>query len=68
MQLFLVLAMLLLTRGWGVPARTDAPWILIVGLTALSANYTMALALRVMDASLAIPIDFLRVPLIATIG
>lgn len=59
---------LALTGGWVTPRMTDLPWIVILGLTALSAHYTMAQALRVMDASIAIPIDFLRVPLIAVIG
>lgn len=68
MQLPLAAAMLLLTGGWATPAIGDIPWIVVVGLTGLSAHYTMAQALRVMDASLAIPIDFLRVPLIAVIG
>lgn len=68
MQLPMALLLLLITGGWVMPAWGDMPWILILGLTTLSAHYTMARALRVMDASLAIPIDFLRVPLIAIIG
>lgn len=67
-QLPLALAILALTGGWVMPAWTDVHWILVVGLTGLSAHYTMAQALRVMDASLAIPIDFLRLPLVALLG
>ena len=46
----------------------NLPWILLAGLTGLSAHYTMARALKLLDASVAIPIDFLRMPLIALIG
>lgn len=68
LQLPMGLALMALTGGWVAPRPADLPWIAVVGLTALSAHYTMAQALRVMDASIAIPIDFLRVPLIAVIG
>lgn len=68
MQLPLSLAMTWAGGGWVAPAWADLPWILVIGITALSAHYTMAQALRLMDASVAIPIDFLRVPLIAVIG
>ncbi|WP_221931979.1 DMT family transporter [Paracoccus sp. M683] len=68
MQLPMGLVLLGLQGGAMMPVPADLPWILLVGITALSAHYTMARALRVMDASVAIPIDFLRVPLIALIG
>ena len=68
LQLPMGLALLALTGGWVAPRPADLPWIAVVGLTALSAHYTMAQALRVLDASIAIPIDFLRVPLIAVIA
>ncbi len=68
MQLPMGLALLALRGGWVAPGWADLPWMLMVGITALTAHYTMAQALRVMDASIAIPIDFLRVPLIAVIG
>ena len=53
---------------WSTPSLSDLPWILLAGVTGLSAHYTMAQALRLLDASIAIPIDFFRVPLIALIG
>jgi S-adenosylmethionine uptake transporter len=68
MQLPMALIMLLVSGGWVVPDWPDIPWIVLVGLSGLSAHYTMAQALRVVDVSVAIPIDFLRVPLIAVIG
>lgn len=60
----LVLAMF----DWRPPSLGDLPWIIVAGATALSAHYTMAQALRMLDASIAIPIDFFRVPLIALVG
>lgn len=68
MQFPMALAALLISGGWVMPGWDDVPWILLVGLSMLTAHYSMARALTGMDASLAIPIDFLRVPLIAILG
>lgn len=43
-------------------------WVVLVGVTALSAHYCMANALRYADATVVIPMDFLRLPLIAVLG
>ncbi|MFL6967931.1 DMT family transporter [Pseudomonas alvandae] len=53
---------------WRTPNLECIPWILLLGVTGLSAHFAMAKALSVMDASIAIPIDFFRVPLIAVVG
>lgn len=53
---------------WRPVALTDVPWMLVAGVGALSAHYGMAQALRRLDASILIPIDFLRVPLAAIVG
>ncbi|MEP4194455.1 MAG: DMT family transporter [Aliishimia sp.] len=53
---------------WNTPLLADLHWIVLAGITGLSAHYTMAQALRLLDASIATPIDFFRVPLIALIG
>ena len=68
MQLPMGLALMVFQGEWAPVASGDLPWVLLVGISALSAHYTMAQALRLMDASIAIPIDFLRVPLIAVVG
>ena len=44
------------------------PWILLAGIGALSAHFCMAQALRRLDASIVMPVDFLRVPLAAVAG
>ena len=54
--------------GWVAPTLTDLPWIIAVGGAALSAHYCVTRAVRIVDAMLVIPIDFLRLPLIAAVG
>jgi drug/metabolite transporter (DMT)-like permease len=44
------------------------PWLLGVGIAGLSAHYCLANAFRSGDATLVLPLDFLRLPLIAIIG
>lgn len=66
MQLPMGLGLALL--DWRAPATPDLPWILLAGITGLSAHYTMARALRLLEASTVVPIDFARVPLIALVG
>jgi uncharacterized membrane protein len=40
----------------------------VVGLTGLASHYCLANAFRAGDASVVVPLDFLRIPLIAVIG
>ena len=52
-------------------ARSDADQmlpILVLGVAGLFAQYCVANAFRAGDASLVIPLDFLRIPLIAVVG
>jgi len=44
------------------------PWVVLVGVTALSAHYCIARALALADAGVVVPMDFLRLPLITVIG
>ncbi len=50
---------------WVWPAWSDAPWVLAMGVTSLTAHYCMGRALSLGDASFVLPIDFLRLPCIA---
>lgn len=54
--------------AWVPPVWADAPWMVIVGVAGLSAHYTLARALKLADAIVVLPIDFLRLPLIAFAG
>ncbi|WP_142592698.1 DMT family transporter [Pseudorhizobium endolithicum] len=53
---------------WREVHVTDVPWMLVAGLGALAAHYCQAQALKRLDASVVMPIDFLRVPLAAVVG
>lgn len=65
-QLPLGLAGALFSWVWPIPA--DVPWILAIGVTSLSAHYAMARALSLGDASFVLPIDFLRLPVVALVA
>ena len=53
---------------WVTPQPVDTVWILLVGLMAISSHFCLAKALSLAEASVVVPIDFLRLPLIAVIG
>jgi drug/metabolite transporter (DMT)-like permease len=53
---------------WVTPPATAWPWLIAVGIAALTAHYCMARALRLADATVVVPMDFLRLPLAAVVG
>ena len=53
---------------WTPIGTGDWPWLMLLGLTGLSAHYALTNALSVADASFVMTLDFLRVPLIAAAG
>ncbi len=61
----LPIGVLLSWQTFSVPSVALWPWVIIVGLTALSAHYCLARALTIGDAAIVLPIDFLRLPTIA---
>jgi len=51
------------------PVTSEAwPYILIIGTVSLAAHYCMARALQIADVAIVVPMDFLRLPLIAVVG
>ena len=53
------------------PARLDwgqAPAVIGIGLSGLASHYCLTRAFRVGDAGVVVPLDFMRIPLIAVIG
>ncbi len=54
--------------NWMTPSLAMLPWIMVVGVAALSGHYCMARALAIADAIVVVPLDFLRLPLIAAVG
>ena len=53
---------------WTVPVWEDCPWIFLVGTMSLTAHYCMTRAITLVDVTVIIPIDFMRMPIIAIIG
>jgi drug/metabolite transporter (DMT)-like permease len=54
---------------WTWPATPVAwMWTLTVGLTALSAHFCIAKAMAHADATVVVPMDFLRLPLVTAVG
>ena len=43
-------------------------WIAVVGVTGLSSHYCLSRAFALADATVVIPMDFLRLPLAALVG
>lgn len=53
---------------WRVPSSELFPWVALVGVTAMSAHYCMTRAFKLADATVVVPMDFLRLPLIMIVG
>ena len=53
---------------WVWPGLRDLPWVIALGVVGLTAHYCMTRAFRIADAMVVVPIDFLRLPLIAVVG
>ena len=64
----LPLALIPAVTHWVSPPPSLWPWLLVVGVTGLSAHYCMTRALRLADATVVVPMDFLRLPLAAFAG
>jgi len=64
----LPLALIPAVTHWVSPPPPLWPWLLVVGVTGLSAHYCMTRALRLADATVVVPMDFLRLPLAAIAG
>ncbi|SDE85871.1 S-adenosylmethionine uptake transporter [Paracoccus isoporae] len=64
----LPMGLMLAVFDWRPVVAGNLPWIVLAGLSGLGAHYAMARAFLHLDASVAIPIDFLRVPLTALVG
>jgi len=54
--------------GWVWPAGTAWLWLMLLAACSISAHYCLSRALTIADASIMIPVDFLRLPLIVLVG
>ena len=53
---------------WRTPTPDMWPWIVLISLTGMSSHFCMARALTYADATVVMPMDFLRLPFSAMIG
>ncbi|MEK1886714.1 MAG: DMT family transporter [Phyllobacterium sp.] len=53
---------------WKWPSLHVLPWVVIIAFTGTFSHFCMAKALQYADATVVIPMDFLRVPLMAVLG
>lgn len=60
--------LLSLPGGIPLPSAGVAPWLLLVGLTGLTAHYALTSALGHAPAGVVAPMEFLRLPIIAVVG
>jgi len=63
-----IFALLLAGGRVDIPTLPEAPWLVVVGISGLTAHYCMARAVTVADASVVMPISFLQLPTMATVG
>jgi drug/metabolite transporter (DMT)-like permease len=54
--------------NWVLPVLADAPWIAVIGGGSFAAHYSMTRAMKLAEATVVVPIDFIRLPLIAVVG
>jgi drug/metabolite transporter (DMT)-like permease len=54
--------------AWVVPPPAAWPWLTGIAAAGLSGHYCLTRALALADATLVVPMDFLRLPLIALVG
>lgn len=55
-------------HNWTWPSLYSWGWLVILGLAAMTAHYCMTRAFQLADATVVVPMDFLRLPLIALVG
>ena len=51
-----------------LPSLVSVPWLILIGLAGLCAHFCLTKALTLAPATVIVPVDFLRLPVIAIIG
>jgi drug/metabolite transporter (DMT)-like permease len=54
--------------SWVTPPLSSLPWIALIGTSSYTAHYCITRSMKLVDATVAVPIDFIRLPLIALLG
>ena len=68
MQFFFGLTAALADGVFHLPTAATLPWLCVIGIAGVSAHYCITAALKLAPASYVMPLDFLRLPLIAVVG
>ena len=68
MQGLMSLSLLLLTTEVRMPPAGSGLWLVVAAVTALAAHYCLTRALSNADASVVMPMDYLRLPLIMVVA
>lgn len=53
---------------WQIPVGSQWLWLIVIGITALSAHYCMTKAMQLIEVSSVVTMDFFRLPVIAIVG
>jgi drug/metabolite transporter (DMT)-like permease len=64
----LPIGLLLSLFAWVWPAGIEWLWIIIIGLTALSAHFCLSKAMQFSDVGIVVTLDFIRLPMIGLVG
>jgi len=64
----LLFALLPALAHWSPLVAAQWPWVVVLGITGVSAHFCMVNALTCADATVVVPMDFLRLPLIGLLG
>ena len=51
-----------------LPSGPTLPWLVVIAMGGLSAHFCLTMALSIAPATLVVPVDFMRLPLIAVVG
>ena len=68
MQAVMGLAITMADGAMAVPSGALLPWMVVVGLAGLAAHLCLTTALSLAPASVIVPVDFARLPVIALVG
>jgi drug/metabolite transporter (DMT)-like permease len=55
-------------HSWVAPQLADATWVFVIGAGSFAAHYCLTRAMHLAEATVVVPIDFIRLPLIAVVG
>jgi drug/metabolite transporter (DMT)-like permease len=51
-----------------LPTLATLPWLVLIGISGITAHFSLTTALSLAPASTVVPVDFARLPIIAVVG